>query len=188
MATIDICGLYTVSAIIPNAEYEFAGNNRAATFTGGDDNAVLQMVCFNAPSLSGSFSFPKNGKITIKRARIIAEGAEGARNAPGELAGKFFLAAVISDLPNKIQDSVMLKFARWGEWVDANVAIEPYKEKQPAGVWDYCHMGVFSYGNEFTVDDYDVSTAFIGQKMGVRLEMVIDCGAGLYDGDEHIVY
>lgn len=184
----NICGLYTVSAIIPNAEYEFAGNNRAATFTGGDDNALLQMVCFNAPSSSGSFSFPKDGKIIIKRARIIAEGAEGAKNAPGELAGKFFLCAVRSDTPNKIQDSVMLKFDRWGDWIDSNVAIEPYKEKQPAGAWDYCHMGVFSYGNQFTVDDYDVSAAFVGQKMGVRLEMVLDCGAGLYDGDEHKIY
>ena len=35
---------------------------------------------------------------------------------------------------------------------------------------------------------FDVNPAFVGQKMGVRLEMVLDCGAGLYDGDEHKIY
>lgn len=188
MATMNICGLYTVSAIIPNAEYEFTGNDRAATFTGGDDDALLQMVCFNAPSMSGTFSFPKNGNIVIKRARVIAEGAEGAKPAPGKLAVKLFLCAAVAGTPVKIQDSVMLKFARYGEWIEANVTLRPSREKQPAGTWDYCHMAVMSYGNEFTVDDYDVNAAFVGQKMGVRLEMVIDCGAGLYDSDEHKVY
>ena len=75
----------------PTPAYQFAGNNRNASFTGHVPDKIMETVCTSTDLGGGYAAFNANAEIRIKRARLNADGACGLQCAPGKLAGRFYL-------------------------------------------------------------------------------------------------
>lgn len=190
------CRKYFISAQLPGS-YEFANNNRQANFTlmqtVPGTHEALTPICFNSPSLDGHVIFPIETKITIKRARLVPSGGFGIHASPGKIAGKFFLDVVNENTDDgsfDAFDQVSLKFNDWGQWIDTDVILKPFKRmnthesNRDATI---VLLGVQTDYSKFYVDDYNLQSAYENETFYPVLEMEIE-SAGLWDTDAHTLF
>lgn len=185
----------------PTPAYQFAGNNRNASFTGHVPDKIMETVCTSTDLGGGYAAFNANAEIRIKKARLNADGACGLQCAPGKLAGRFYLGVrqgATGYKPDGVTPSaelavVELKFKNWGEWVDIDGVLRPYEgnaddwSDYPLGGVHLCRL-VFKYLNSnFTCDDYNANSAYLGQDLTPTLELQIDV-PGIYSSLDGKIY
>lgn len=189
---MDIRGKYNIYARLNGTLYTLTGNARAATFVNGSATP-LDIYSMNAPSDTGKCIFPVEGILNIKRGRITLSGAPGAIASPGKIAAKFCLKAVINDPDNPGQyltmDECYLKFSDYGQWLNLNAALNPFKRKAAPGTNENSVMLLIDTANsEFSIDDFNLQSDYVGQMCMPMVEFEIDAGAGIWDIDNHILY
>ena len=157
--------MYKLYAKIP-ATYTFTGNARQATF-GVAADASLEL---HALSFAGADKVQlKGGNFRIVRARLVASGADGLEPGKEKIAGSMNLKLVYggSDASNVFK----LSFYKWDEWTEQDIRIGVYPQAENKD----CGLAVVQRGTEFTCDDYNVDSAFVGQSFVPILELEIEC-------------
>ena len=191
-----IFGKYFISAPLL-VSYELTDADRQANFkitqTAPGYDEKLDPICFNSPSLNGHVLFNVEADIKILRARIVPSGAFGVHASPQQIAGKFYLEAVVENTDDgsfDAFDAIALKFNDWGEWVESGALLKPYKR---ANTHDnnrnatLVNLGANTLNSKFYVDDYNIQSAYKGENMYPVLEMEIET-AGLWDTDDHVIF
>lgn len=176
---MEIAGKYNVSAKL-NAQYEFTGNNRDATFSISSPDAPLDLSCVSS-STNAYVAAMYDCRVKIKRVRLVSAGAPGLQRTETHRAGAFVLAIQAAD-ENGIYttlDSVVVKIDNWNEWTDTNFDLRPYKtqftftpaqETQHKPV-KFCAL----FANSgFYCDDYNVQPEYVGQTLTPWIEMEIE--------------
>lgn len=180
----EVAGRYNCNAEIGNSEYTFTGNNRDALFSPTGDNQRLTLVCSQNPLIylprQYDTGFVYGTKVFIKRARVISRGAPGlrtTRNTAAEI--ELFIRTFSGDI---IADSRGLYFVNWNEWININAVFDCWLDpldddgsKKNA----FLSFGVDHTRTYFAVDDYNIQSAYIGQKFFPELELEIEA-AGMY--------
>lgn len=181
---------YFVRALIPDTEYEFAGNDRNATFAPSDSgNKFITAYATNSNALNAPILLPLQGEFKINRVRLVGVGAECLKPGTGSpyLAGKIAIGCGVEEIGNPGAvlplDGINITVTRWGEWEDTNKILQPFKNMSAVDLSTYINAYLFVDLNmsEFYCDDYDIGNAFVGQKVKPLLEMEVDAGGGLYD-------
>lgn len=187
MATIQ--GKYTLVAKV-KASGTLEADNRNIIFSVADaENAALYPDCLNAPKLAAGYTvFNAQRDVTIKRIRLIANGAPEAKHAPNYYAGEFDLILGKKELDDSITpyDTAKIKIPEWGEWYELNLTLSPYNYKLgPIG--EYCGFYIDVENNAFRIDGLNLADAF--QDMGVTpwLEMEMQT-AGVFASSNGIEY
>lgn len=180
----EVAGRYNCNAEIQNSEYTFTGNNRDISFSPTGDNQRLILVCSQNPLLflprQYDTGFIYGTKVFIKRARVISRGAPGlrtTRNTAAEI--ELFIRTFSGDI---ISDSRGLYFVNWNEWININAVfdcwIDPLVD-DGSNKNAFLSFGVDHARTYFAVDDYNIQSAYIGQKFFPELELEIEA-AGMY--------
>lgn len=178
MATIQ--GKYDIFAYIPNASYTFTGNDRNATFGISDFSGELDLRCLNCPTTQNAkVSVPVENDVTIKRVRMWPCGAYGLQNSPLKMAAGMALLMGRGDSSDfKIYDYTALVVPNWGEWFNVNLKISPYRRIDNDDSYNYIGFAIDADETEFSLDDFNIQSDFIGQVVTPALEMEIET-AGL---------
>lgn len=175
-------GKYNCFAEILNADYTFTGNDRDASFSPTGDDQRLVLNCTENPLLY----FPRqydtgliyNNKLFIKRARIISRGAPGLcskRMTAAEL--ELYIKVFGGD---RLTPSKGLYFVHWNEWQDVNVVFDCYDEPIDKTKFNsFLSFALDHSKSYFYVDDYNIQSAYIGQKFRPQLELEITT-TGMY--------
>lgn len=188
---------YFVRALVPDTEYEFAGNDRNATFAPSNSgNKFVTAYATNSDALNAPILLPLQGEFKIKRVRLVGVGAECLKPGTGSpyLAGKIAIGCGIEDLDNPPAvlplDVINLTVTRWGEWEETNKVLQPFKNMSDLNLSSYIAAQLFLNldVSEFYCDDYDISASFVGEKVKPLLEMEVDAGGGLYDTLNHVLF
>lgn len=201
----NVAGKYSIYCKLPfgndgtAAAYQFTGNDRDANFTASIPDKILETVCTSSDLAGGFAAFAHNADLIILRARLNAEGAPGLQNSPDKFAGRFYLSiikyitGIDPDSGNLGQelDTLKLSFKHWGEWTEINGRLKPYKTDtnwSSLPNWQrLCRLG-FKYQNcIFTCDDFNLQEDFVGQDLGVSLELEIDA-PGIYSSNDGSIY
>lgn len=177
-----IQGKYICTAKVTGAAYTFTGADRQADFglTGAIEDNELIVNCINHPN--GAMSdvvFNVENKITIKRIRLIGNGAPGVQRGVNHDAAEFNLLAAAAQLDGvAVYDTLPVIIPNWGEWYDINATIEPYKRTGGVSSDDYVGFYLDPSNCVFYVDDYNLQGDFVGQGVTPIIEMEIET-AGL---------
>ena len=181
---------YFVRFLVPDTQYEFAGNDRNATFAPSESGSkMVTAYARNSDALNAPILLPLQGEFKIKRVRLVGVGAEFLKPGTGSpyLAGKIAIGCGIEDPENPPAalplDVINLTVTRWGEWEETNKVLQPFKNMSALNLDSYIAAGLFVNLNvsEFYCDDYDIGDAFVGETVKPLLEMEVDAGGGLYD-------
>lgn len=178
MATIQ--GKYTVSANVLNCAYTITGGSRTATFSITGTEEELKVIALNAPADNGEVKFNVENEITIKRVKVVPNGAPGLQAALNRFAAHFELKAVSEDenLDLIVYDSTFINVPNWGEWFECNMKIRPWK-RTGNGTEDFVGLSINPSNDLFSCDDYNVQDDYINQGVTPILYMEIET-AGLY--------
>ena len=206
MANVTVAGKYSIVCKLPfgvdgtAAAYEFAGNNRDASFTASIPDKILETVCISSDLNGGFAAFGKENDLIILRARLNPEGAEGLNCSPGKLAGRFYLGlrkGLSGFGPDGVTmgaelDVIKLSFKNWGEWVDVKGVMRPYKNENVdwSDTPDWarcCRLAFYSHNSIFTCDDYNANSAYIGQPLTPTLELQIEA-PGIYSSSDGSIF
>lgn len=192
----NIAGNYFVRFLVPDTEYEFTGNDRNATFTpSAAGSKIVTAYATNSDALNAPILLPIQSEFRIKRVRLVGVGAECLKPGTGSpyLAGKISIGCGIEDPDNPpsalVLDAINITVTRWGEWEDTNKVLRPFKNMSALELSNYIAAQLFVNLNptEFYCDDYDIETAFVGEKVKPLLEMEVSA-AGLYDTLNHVLF
>lgn len=180
----EVAGRYNCNAEIKDCEYTFTGNDRDASFSPTGDNQRLILACSQNPLIylprQYDTGFIYGTKVFLKKARIISRGAPGlrtTRNTAAEI--ELFIQTFSGDV---ITPSKGLYFLNWNEWININAVFDCWIDPL---VDDGSNKNAFlSFGVDhtrtcFAVDDYNIQSAYIGQKFFPELELEIEA-AGMY--------
>lgn len=188
---------YFVRALVPDTEHEFAGNDRNATFAPSNSgNKFVTTYATNSDALNAPILLPLQGEFKIKRVRLVGVGAECLKPGTGSpyLAGKIAIGCGIEDIDNPPAvlplDVINLTVTRWGEWEETNKVLQPFKNMSDLNLSSYIAAQLFLNldVSEFYCDDYDIASAYVGEKVKPLLEMEVDAGGGLYDSLNHVLF
>jgi hypothetical protein len=193
-----IAGKYFTRCLIPETEYEFTddANARNASFqpaTTGDEFVTLNAT--NSVALNAPVILPINNEFRIGRVRLQPVGADKLQpgNASPFLAGKISFGVGIEDIENPGTvlplDEIHLTITRWGEWEECNKVLKPFKNISAVNIEGY--ISVLFYVNKtdcfFWCDDYNIQSAYKGEKTSPILEMEVKTG-GLYDTVNKVLF
>ena len=131
--------------------------------------------------------FNVENEITIKRVKVVPNGAPGLQAAVNRIAAHFEIRAVAEDenLVLIVYDSTFINVPNWGEWFDCNMKLSPYK-RTGHGTENFVGLSINPSNNLFSCDDYNVQNDYIGQGVTPIIYMEIET-AGLYlKADEQI--
>lgn len=159
--------------------YEFTDNDRNAD-VGSAFRCNLdfgQQDTLSVDSFDASRKFLVKNKLLIKRARLITPGSPELQPSPGEHAARLLLQSYATDGDGNETEgnALQIKLDFFNEWQEFNVWFEnynidsadgTYKFKMPSGYWN------------LNVDDYNIQSAYKGEKLFAFLELEIDT-AGL---------
>lgn len=154
--------MYRIIAKLP-ASYTFAGNARQATFGISADASLETHVLSFASADAVKFI---NGNVTIKRARLIASGAECLNPGKEKIAAKMHLKFVNGTNSSPV---FTMSFAKWNEWTEQNLSVGTGEIGGP------CELAIVESGTEFTCDDYSIADDFVGQTVVPMVEMEVEC-------------
>lgn len=169
--------------------YTLTGSNRNATFDiGNQDKVIDTFVMANDVIISPVKGFLNCENLcTIKRARLVPSGAYGARPAPVSVAGRINIAVVAGIDGKKLDNSdgdtlavFALYFENWDEWTDFNINVEPFKTKINWDEYQHdadkkpCSLKILEHAQFFSIDDYNIQSAYIGQDVCPMIDFEID--------------
>jgi hypothetical protein len=187
MATIQ--GKYTLIAKVQAAgTLEDANRNVTFSVTAPADAALIP-DCLNKPINAVGYSVINSQyDVTIKRIRLNANGAPGAKHAPNYYAGVFNLILGHKELDDSITEyaTAEIKIPEWGEWYELNLKLCPYKYDL-GPVNDYCGFYIDVDNNIFRIDCLNLDSAFEGLGVTPWLEMEIET-AGVTASSNGIEY
>lgn len=174
-------GKYSLYAFPTNSSYTLTGNARSASFGVNSPAVELVTKCISAPDGNNAVSFFVEYALTIQRFRVRMNGAPGIQAGVNHSAAKFKLIFGRIDSDNNLQiyDSVWIEAPNFGEWVNADLLVEPYKRTGNNNAFDYMQIIVDSDNSVFYVDDFNLQADFIGQGITPIIEMEIET-AGLF--------
>ena len=176
-----IQGKYSLYAFPTNSSYTLTGNARSASFGVNSPAVDLLTKCISAPEGNNAVAFKVENKLTIKRFRVRMNGAPGIQAGVNHTAAKFKLIFGRIDLDNNLHtyDSVWIEAPNFGEWVDADLLVEPYKRTGGNTAYDFIGIIIDPDNSVFYVDDFNLQADYIGQGITPIIEMEIET-AGLY--------
>lgn len=169
--------------------YTLTGANRQATFDiGNQDKVIDTFVMANNVVISPVKGFLNYENLcTIKRARIIPAGACGARPAPVSVAARLNIAVVAGidgkKLDNTDGDTLAvfaLYFENWDEWTEFNIDVEPFKKEINWDEYQHdadkkpCSLKILEHAQFFSIDDYNIQSAYIGQDVHPMIDFEIN--------------
>ncbi len=180
-----IAGKYTLWGVVPNCSYEFAGNNRAASFGITGDRVQMRMKALNALSIDSDVTPVIGADVQIKRAKIEPSGAFGLQPPAGEIAAGLFLGLIFTDGDGNLQilDSIALQFDKWGEWCDINKDLKAYGFLKT----DSCVFSIEPSSAFFKCDDYNLQEDYIGQTVTPVLVLEVET-PGMWDSVSRIKF
>lgn len=194
-----IKGKYNVLSVPAfTSGYTFTGNNR--------DAEISPNTAFMLSVLSGDYSpdygldldvnFVYNNLINIKRVRVNSKGAPGLQSS-AFYAAQLFINVICGRLgqkkdltPGDVLSTFGFIIPRWNEWVDTRLCIKPFESNVNIDISQYdlidgklpvC-FGTLSE-SEFKIDDYNIQSAYIGEKFTPAIEFQIDTAGVLIGGD-----
>lgn len=180
----EVAGRYNCNAGFLNCEYTFTGNNRDASFSPTGDDQRLILACSQNPLLylprQYDTGFIYGTKVFIKKARIISKAAPGlrtTRNTAAEI--ELFIRTFSGDV---ITPSKGLYFVSWNEWTNINAVFDCWTDPlvdDGSNKNAFLSFGVDHVRTYFAVDDYNIQSAYIGQKFFPELELEIET-SGMY--------
>lgn len=186
-----IQGLYLLSAPIyvsgdntNRVIYTYTNNDRGASisFPNDCDLDFTQLDPHTITGIGGAARrFLCNTSSTVIRARIFTPGSPGVHGAEDDRAARL----VISPYANNGVDPDVLsnrtfefRFDDYNEWVEFGTRIEAFDLANVSGNFGLRIPALSP--SFFTVDDYNLQSAYEGQNLYARLEMLVDTG-GMWD-------
>ena len=169
--------------------YKLTGANRQATFDiGKQDKVIDTFIMANDVVISPVKGFLNYENLcTIKRARLVPSGAWGAHPAPVSVAGRLSIAVVAGidgkKLDNTDGDTLTvfsLYFENWDEWMEFNINVEPFKTEVNWDEYQHdadkkpCSFKILEHAQFFSIDDYNIQSAYIGQDVHPMIDFEID--------------
>lgn len=194
----DIAGKYFTRFAIPYTEYEFtddAAARNAHFVPSSSGNVFVTQYATNSVALYASVNIPIEVEFNIERVRLIAAGAEnlGAGNASPFLAGKIEIGVGVEDPDNPGTvlhlDYCNISITKWGEWQECKKKLLPARNMSSVNLENFTQCKIFaglSYC-EFWCDDYNIQSAYKGEKTSPILEMEVKTG-GLYDTVNKVLF
>ena len=185
-----IQGLYLLSAPIyvsgdntNKVIYTYTNNDRGASI-GFSNECKLDFSQLDPQAVVGvggaNREFLCNAKVTIKRARIFTPGSHGVQGAEDSLAARLVLQPWAWDgvIETDASRALELRFENYNEWHDFETVIEAYELKKRSNSFN---LRIKANAPAFlTVDDYNLQSAYEGQNLYARLDMLVDT-AGMWD-------
>lgn len=169
MSNNKISGSYIIQCALPVAEYTFTGAERNAEADLLVTPTVLNFIDLsNGSSGDRYIDFLSKNKIHVKAIRIITPGGEGLRTTK---SAAWLYFNLYENTTNKGLLSI-IEIAKYNEWQVLNDYWEPYKLTKE----NLFNIGLSNA--KFWIDDYNVQTAYIGEKVKFKIELSIDT-AGL---------
>lgn len=184
MAKKQIKGNYNIIAEFTGAfspTPTIANDNRSKS-KNATIGVALNFLCTSISGASTYVDFIKNNKIFIKRGRVITGGAEGLRNGITNLfAAEIGIMDVGGGIAATNKQSVVLKFPKFNEWTDFNIAFEPYLRKNDEN--DIVELHIAYPVTDIHYDDFNIQSAYEGEGISLFIELEIDT-AGIIINDE----
>lgn len=160
--------------------------NELYTYTNNARTASLQLTTdciFAFMRKSGTIAeygaqttFKSGGNLKIKRARIVTPGSEGAASANGYNAADLYLQPYDSSVPES-GGYYGLMITKYNKWENVNLEIDTtsftgtdYTLKLISSFID----GGVTYATTLRVDDYNLQSAYNGQKLQAWLELEVE--------------
>lgn len=177
----NIQGKYSIYAFPNNASYTLTGAARSASFSVSNPPVELTTKCISAPNGNNAIAFYVENVIKIKRFRVRMNGAPGIQAGINHTAAKFRLLFGRMDADDNlyIYDSVYIEVPNFGEWVESNQIVEPFKRVGGNDDYDYLQIIIDPDNSIFYVDDFNIQEDYVGQGITPIIEMEIET-AGLY--------
>lgn len=152
--------------------YEYANAGRAVAVT----FSALCPLAFtpNGGATLGEVSFDKTKVLKIKRARIKTPGSIGIGAGNGEKCATLYLATGNFGSPITTAAAFAMQFSAFNEWEDMNLSVD-----STAFALSSYKMAIKKNdgnGNDstFTIDDYNLQSAYAGQKLTAYLEIEVE--------------
>lgn len=180
-----IQGLYSLRAQLYNKAatladgggelYEFTNNDRAADVGSAFrcDLDFIQQDTLSIDSYNGYRRFLSKNKLLIKRARLVTPGAPELQPSPGEHAARLLLDSyAINGDGNEIYgNALQIKIDFFNEWQEFNVWFENFDIASGDGTYKF-YIPATKWN--LNVDDYNLQTAYKGEKLFAFLELEVD--------------
>lgn len=187
----NIAGRYGLTINITNAQYTFTDNNRNAQFTQTSPDIVVPANCVQVNYYGAQALGCGESNFVIKRARVISSGAPGLQPPELKRAAQINLALCKQD--GTTLDSVILKLQNWNEWTDVNATLRPYKNNPSwSAIEINQHKPVYfspRYLNSyFNVDDYNLQSAYVGEKVSPILELDVEATGGMIESYNYDIF
>ena len=122
----------------------------------------------------GEVSFDKTKVLKIKRARIKTPGSIGLGAGNGKKCATLYLSTGTFGSPISTAAAFAMQFSAFNEWEDMNLSVD-----STAFALSSYKMAINKTdgnGNDstFTIDDYNLQSAYNGQKLQAWLELEVE--------------
>ena len=155
--------------------YTYANNARTASVT-FSDRCKLAFTP-NAGADLDEVSFRTNKHLKIKRARIKTPGSIGIGAANGKKCAVFYIETAWYDpLITLLNQHVAMQFSAFNEWEDMNLEVDAGANGFAFPMYKLGIMTADSDSNPstITIDDYNMQSAYEGQKLQAWLEIEVE--------------
>lgn len=161
--------------------YTYANNNHSNTiaFT---DRCDLEFrknagTCTTTDGTNAlpTVDFSKANKLKIKRARITTQGSQGIGAANGKKAAQLFLKGLWVGPPAVASTNYLsLAIDNYNEWQDVNETYDVGDTFTSPAFDLSIATALNGVSSQFTVDDYNLQSAYEGQKLQAYLEIEVE--------------
>lgn len=169
--------------------YELTGANRDAEMALTTDDPI-NLVAVNNKGARAVY-LCANVKTKILRVRLRSPQGPGINSAkPTAGAVVISFCSMLLGVKDTELDAAKIAIPTWGDWIDVNLDIEPYKtaynwtdgqiaQNKPVGAF-------IGYNSALKIDDFNVQDDFIGQTVGAVLDLEIET-AGVIDSQYYTI-
>ena len=176
MANNKISGIYNLRSRVIG-EYTFTGNDRdVAVSIAQQDLGLVSISNGHVIGESALVSFDKNKVVHVKNIRILTPGGEGLRTTRN-IACLFNLCFI--DSQNANIPASLIDILKFNECQPVYTYLRPYLIKSIGKKY------TFSGGGVLHIEDYNIQTPYIGEKVSFYVEMQIET-AGIIRDDQII--
>lgn len=169
--------------------YELTGANRDAEMA-LTTNDPINLVAVNNKG-ARSVYLCANVKTKILRVRLRSPQGPGINSAkPTAGAVVISFCAMVSGAKDTELDAYKIAIPTWGDWIDVNLDIEPYKtaynwtagqiaQNKPVGAF-------IGYNSALKIDDFNIQNDYVGETVGAVLDIEIET-AGVIDSQYYTI-
>ena len=154
--------------------YTYANNARTASVTlSQDQNMVLLLKAGALGDYAAQTTFKPNKKLIIKRARLVTPGSEGIASANGYNAGNIYFTPYDYTDTGSVYGMTITKY---NEWEDVNLEVDgtSLNSDWTLKLYSAYNDNGNTRSTELRVDDYNLQSAYAGQKLQVWLELEVE--------------